>query len=306
MKNKSKRKSIKRKTIKRKSIKRKSIKRKYMKSKSIKRKYMKHKSIKRKQQKGGLIEDNEHYIEQRKINGATARLFFSKIAISGMDDLPLELIDMIGSHIKYEIDMVDPALSYYEKFKFLLSRLRTMEDFIFFNNYINDLFREFSKNITEHQAAQIKLFSIYPDLDIFKTEEGELNYYRFLEIGEIMDVDDDVGSIIRSLNKLNTKIIKQKLIKLWPSDKDKISLKDIYELLKEYSLYDYDDDMKEKYRMFAGIPGLTISKKKSDITSPIYQIKNISENKSLLKYILESYTRSINSTIRGTSLNELF
>ena len=58
MKNKSKRKSIKRKNIKRKSIKRKTIKRK-----SIKRKYMKHKSIKRKQQKGGLIEDNGHYIE---------------------------------------------------------------------------------------------------------------------------------------------------------------------------------------------------------------------------------------------------
>jgi len=293
---------------KRKSIKRKSIKRKNMKYKSIKRKNMKHKSIKRKQQKGGLIEDNKHYIEQRKINGATSRLFFSKITNSDEFYLPLELIDMIVSHIKYEIDMVRhfPTLSYHEQFKFLLSRLRTMEDFIFFNNYINGLFREFSelKNINKYQAAQITLFSIYPDLDIFKTK-GELNYNRFLEIGESMDDDDDVGWITISLNKLNKKIIKNKLIKLWPSDRDNISLTEIYELLKEYSLYDYDKDTKDKYRISAGIQGLTLSKK-SDITSPIYQIESISENRPLLDYILKSYTMSISSTIRGKILNTFF
>jgi hypothetical protein len=283
-----------------------------MKRKSMKRKSMKRKSMKPKQQKGGLIEDNKSNGDQRKLNGAKARLA-TELALTESEEivsLPLELINMIGLHIKYEIHMIDESLPYHEQLGFLLPRLRVREDYIFFNNYINNLFIKFSSinKIPEH-SAKIKLFSIYPDLKIFPGDGA--NFHRFLEIGQFMDEhnpgDKDVRSITSSLKKLNKEIVKNKLTILWPPDKDKLSLRDIFKLLKEYNYCDEEEEDKERY-LKSGLrnDGLTLTRQKQDINSADYIMTDVVENESLLNHLVEIDTLSVGERLPSGHLNKFF
>jgi hypothetical protein len=278
---------MKRKSMKRKSMKRKSMKRKSMKRKSMKRKSMKRKSMKPKQQKGGLIEDDKSYDDQRKLNGAKARLAFSKLALTESEEivsLPLELINMIGLHIKYEIHMIDKSLSYREQLEFLLPRLRERSDYIFFNNYINDLFRkEFSKKISERDLAKIKLFSIYPEIDLFE----ESNTQKFFEIGDHMDNDGNYQLIIEILNHFNKIIVKNKLKMLCLNlGEGRLSLSQIYHAVKEYSIYDEPEDDKEMYRT-GPLWGFLPLSKKQDIESLDYQLTDVYGNDQLLDHLVK-------------------
>jgi len=291
------RKSMRRKSMRRKSMRRKSMRRKSMRRKSMRRKSMRRKSIETKEQKGGLIEDNQTYIDQRKLEGAEARLVLAKML--KVKELPLEISDMVGGHIKYEIDSVESieGLSYLYRFNFLLSRLRTRADYIFFNNYINNLFKIFlsDKEIDHIESAKLKLLSIYPELNFFEppvaTRREAENREDFLYIGSQMDGEYDrntLPNIIDTMKYLNKGVISTKLTELWKSTgklSGKLSGKQLNELLANYVLYDVEGHEERLY--YANDTPILTKVRNLEVLNSEHSKEVISEESALVKSLFD-------------------